>query len=139
MVDIKLNSEKSGYDAIGEYIRRYWEHNIPETVICYLGTSYDGITYEYKNEAASPCGYLGNDIEFLYDWWEGERYIKLFGIKGVSEFDVSGGIYTEDEDVLSLENMTLNDVGSMSTRSLPRVCCERPVFEMTDEDEDWEE
>lgn len=39
-----------------------------------------------------------------------------------------------DEGVLSLENMTFDDLISMLTR-----CCERPVFEATDEDEDWEE
>ena len=38
-----------------------------------------------------------NDIEYEMDWWEGEKYIKLFGIKSVNELDISGGIYTEDE------------------------------------------
>lgn len=42
---------------------------------------------------ASPCGF--DDIEFLNDWWEGERYIKLFGVKTIEELDISGGIYTE--------------------------------------------
>lgn len=29
----------------------------------------------------------------LSDWWEGEKFIKLFGIKAVGEFDISEGIY----------------------------------------------
>jgi len=42
---------------------------------------------------ASPMNF--NDIEFLYDWWESEKFIKLFGIKTVDELDISGGLYTE--------------------------------------------
>ena len=91
MVDIKLNEKESGYNAVGKYIRRYWDHNIPTEVIISLGTSYDGDTYRVFKDVASPTGY--DDIEFFSDWWEGERYIKLFGIKSVDEFDVSGGIY----------------------------------------------
>ena len=26
-------------------------------------------------------------------WWEGEKFIKLFGIKAINELDISGGIY----------------------------------------------
>lgn len=91
MVDITLKKGQSGYDAVGDYIRRYWEHNIYGDVVVSLGTSYDGNTYDLRNEVASPMGFA--DIEFLYDWWEGEKFIKLFGIKAVSEFDISEGIY----------------------------------------------
>ena len=91
MIDIELNNEQSGYDVIGEYIKRYWEHNITDTVIVSIGTSYDGNTYELRKEVASPYNF--DDIEFLYDWWEGEKYIKLFGIKSINEFDIFGGLY----------------------------------------------
>lgn len=90
MTDIVLESGQSGYDVIGEYVRRYWEHNIWDDVIISIGTSYDGQTFDLRKEIAYPNG---RDIEFLRDWWEGEKYIKLFGIKTVSEVDVSGGIY----------------------------------------------
>lgn len=93
MIEIKLDNGRSGYDVIGEYIRRYWNHNIQDTVICSIATSYDGITYELKNEVATPMGF--DDIEFLYDWWEGEKYINLFGIKSINGLDISGGIYTD--------------------------------------------
>ena len=94
-MDIKLNDGQTGYDVIGEYIRRYWKHNIYDTVIVSIGTSYDGKTYELRNEIADLYGF--DNIEFLNDWWEGEKYIKLFGIKLISELDVFGGIYTEDK------------------------------------------
>ena len=94
MIEIKLNDGQSGYDAIGEYIRRYWKHHIYTTVIVSIGRSYNGYTYEVINEIASPVGF--DDVEFLYDWWEGEKYIRLFGIKAIDAFNVSGGIYAED-------------------------------------------
>lgn len=93
MVDIVLKDGQTGYDAVGEYIHRYWEHNIVDDIVVSIGTSYDGNTYDLLREVASPVGY--NDIEFLHDWWEGEKYIKLFGIKTVGELDIYGGIYEE--------------------------------------------
>lgn len=94
MIDIKLKDGQSGYDAVGEYIRRYWNHNTTSTVIVSMGISYDGNTFELRKEIASPLNF--DDIEFLYDWWEGEKFIKLFGIKLVRELDISGGIYEEE-------------------------------------------
>ena len=94
MIDIKLNDGQSGYDVIGEYIKRYWDHNIVDTVVISIGTSHDGTTYNLRKEVASPLNF--DDIEFLYDWGEGEKYIKLFGIKTLDELDVFGGIYMED-------------------------------------------
>lgn len=94
MVEIKLKDRQSGYDAVGEYIRRYWEHNITDTVIVSLATSYDGQKFETRNEVASPYNF--DDIEFLYDWWEGEKFIKLFGIQSIEEIKIEGGIYKEE-------------------------------------------
>lgn len=94
MVDIKLKDGQTGYNAVGEYIRRYWNHNITDTVIVSIGVSNDGSTFELRKEVATPLNF--DDIEFLYDWWEGEQYIKLFGIKTVSEIDISGGIYWKE-------------------------------------------
>lgn len=94
MIEIKLKNGQSGYDAVGEYIQRYWKRNTADTVIVSIGTSYDGNIYDLRKEVASPCGFDG--IEFLYDWWEGERYIKLFGIRAVKDIDIAGGIYTKE-------------------------------------------
>lgn len=92
MIDIKLNNVKTGYDLVEEYIRRYWEHNIIETVVVSIGVSNDGRTYRVCKEVACPDD---GDVEFLYDWWEGEDYIKIFGIKSIDELDISGGLYEE--------------------------------------------
>lgn len=94
MIDIKLNDKQSGYDVIGEYIRRYWNHNIYTDVIIPIGTSHDGQNYSLTKEVASPHNF--DDIMYLNDWWEGEKFIRLFGIISLDEINVSGGIYTED-------------------------------------------
>ena len=91
MIDIELKDGQTGYNIVGEYIRRYWEHNIYDTVIISMGVSGDGKAYDLCKEIASP--HNGDDVEFLYDWWEGEKFIKLFGIKAVDEIDISGGLY----------------------------------------------
>lgn len=98
MVEFKLQNGQSGYDVVGKYIRRYWDHNGYEDLIVSIGTSYDGQTYCRYNEIASPYFENSDCVEFLNDWWEGEQYIRLFGIKSVSAFNISGGIYTEDEN-----------------------------------------
>ena len=93
MVNIELHDGQTGYNVVGEYIRRYWEHNAFDIVIVFLGTSYDGSNYDLRKEVAVPTGM--DNIEFFFDWWEGEKYIKLFGIKSVSEINFIGGIYEE--------------------------------------------
>ena len=93
MVEIRLNDGQSGYDVIGEYIERYWDNHMTDTVIVSLGISHDGQIYEHRNEVATPGGFCGKDIEFLYDWWEGEKYLRLFGIRSVDAFNITGGIY----------------------------------------------
>lgn len=95
MINIKLNDGQSGYDVIDKYIKCYWKHNVVGAVVFRIGTSYDGEDYYLSNQVAEPMGF--HDIGYEMDWWEGEKYIKLFGIKSVGELDISGGIYTEDE------------------------------------------
>lgn len=92
MIEIKLKDGQTGYDAIGEYIHRYWKHyGVIDTVVVSIATSYDGRIYEHRNEVASPYSSYG--IEFLYDWWEGEKFIQLFGITSIHKINILGGIY----------------------------------------------
>lgn len=93
IVNIELTHGESGYEKIANYIRRYWEHNIFTDVVVSIGVSYNGVDYSLLKEIASPRN--ANDVEFLYDWWEGEKYIKLFGIKSIEEIDIYDGIYEE--------------------------------------------
>ena len=93
MIEIKLSDSQTGYNVIGNYISRYWEHKGIETIIFSIGLSYDGQNYSFSNEVASPMN--GYYVEFLSDWWEGEKYIRLIGIQSIDELAISGGIYEE--------------------------------------------
>lgn len=90
MVSITLKDGQNGYDEVGRYIERFWDHHITDTVICRIGTSYDGNSYEIRNEAVCPTM---DGMEFLYDWWEGERFITIYGIISLNDVDVNGGLY----------------------------------------------
>lgn len=95
MIEIQLRKGQTGYDAVEEYIQRYWEHHPIDTVVVSLAVSYDGKDYSFRPDVATPdcC----NIIEFLNDWWEGEKFIRLYGIKAVSEMEITDGIYAEGE------------------------------------------
>lgn len=89
-----LTDEQSGYEVIGEYIRRYWEEVCYTTVIVSVAIC-DDENYRMFNVVASPTHDL--DIEYLYDWWEGEKQIILRGIIDVDAVDVNGGIFEPSE------------------------------------------
>lgn len=91
---ITLNDGQNGYDVVGNYIKRYWKHyNYEATVAIHLDVSYDGREYRSVYDTATPYHY--DDMMFDYDWWEGEQYIRLKGIKYLQELNIEGGIYTE--------------------------------------------
>lgn len=86
-VDIVLKNGRSGYDAVEEYVEKYWKQNGYATAIVSLETSYDGREYRRENEVVSPTEDF-EACEFLNDWWEGEEYIRLIGIINVHEIDI---------------------------------------------------
>lgn len=90
VVNFTLSNHDTGYDVIAERIMRYYRTHNQDTVIVSLGISYDDKKWEYMNEVAYPIDYLCSEIEFLNDWWEGQKYIKLFGIKSVSNLKING-------------------------------------------------
>jgi hypothetical protein len=89
-----LTDGQSGYEVIGEYIQRYWEEVCYTTVIVSVALADDG-DYRRLNIVASPTHDL--DIEYLYDWWEGEKEIFLGGIIDVDAVYVNGGIFEPSE------------------------------------------
>lgn len=90
-VCVELTDGQTGYDAVDGFIKRFWEHNIYETVIVSIDVSYDGLYFEHLNEVAFP--YMMDSVEYQFDWWEGQKYIKILGIVSISEIEVSGGVY----------------------------------------------
>lgn len=90
-VRITLKDGRNGYDAVGEYVKRFWKRHRTVPVLIRMATSYDDTDYSECIEYASP--YQGDDIMYDMDWWEGEKYIILYGIRSVYDIDISDGVY----------------------------------------------
>lgn len=93
MVSLSLKNDENGYEKVGEYVKRYWEVHGGGDVIVALETSYDASRWYYYNEIASPLYSFNDGIEWLNDWWEGEKYIHIKGVQSVDSIDVYGGLY----------------------------------------------
>lgn len=96
MTEIKLKNGETGYEAVARYIYRYWNHyGYTDSVLVKLAISYNGEDWEtLPVQIASPNDFRGDGgILFDVDWWEGEKYIRLYGIKFSDFFEVEGGIY----------------------------------------------
>ena len=83
-------SKMNGYEKVANYIERFWKSKHVCNVLCLIGTSFDGADYCKTVEIASPDeNHTG--VEFLNDWYEGEPYVKVFGIKCVDEIEFIEG------------------------------------------------
>lgn len=94
--DIELGA-KDGYQVVGEYLQRYWKrHGYSSVVVC-MEISSDGKKYDecniYASPDLSPSGF--GDVEYEYDWWEGEKYVRISGIRGLHEMRFVGGVYED--------------------------------------------
>lgn len=72
-------------------LMRSWQNmrkeEVDEKVVLYIYVvARDGKNYECLNEVASP--YNMYDVEYLNDWWEGEKYIKVTGIQSISDMKI---------------------------------------------------
>lgn len=83
---VVLDDKQTGYGVVSEYVKKYWEYHCTEDVIVSIEISSDGENYECLNEIASP--YNMYDVEYLNDWWEGEKYIRVTGIQGISDIKI---------------------------------------------------
>ncbi len=90
MISVKLDEGKSAYEFVGDYIEKFWKKNYYCDVVVLIGTSYDGVNYCESVEIASPTNDMMG-VEFLNDWYEGEKYIKIFGIKSVYDVEIADG------------------------------------------------
>ncbi len=90
MIAVKLNDGQSAYGFVGDYIRKFWEKNYYCDVVVSIGTSHDGVDYYKSVEIATPAEDMVG-VEFLNDWHEGERYIKIFGIKSIFDIEIADG------------------------------------------------
>ena len=84
--DIILKDKQTGYDVVAECVREYWDQTYYGTVIVWMAISNDGEKYCRFNEVVIP---QDGDIEFLNDWWEGEKYIKIYGIANLDDIEMT--------------------------------------------------
>lgn len=99
MISIILKDNEIGYGEVGKYVERYWDVHGSRDVIVGIETSYDGIEWRYNNEIATVyIPSVRGEVEWLNDWWEGERYIRLHGIQSVETINVHGGLYEGEEN-----------------------------------------
>ena len=80
----------NGYEKVANYIERFWKSKYVCDVVCLIGTSLDGANYCKTVEIASPDENC-TGVEFLNDWYEGEPYVKVYGIKCVDEIEFIEG------------------------------------------------
>lgn len=92
---IQLNLSESNWDGYGiveHLIWNYFDHNFMDDLVVRLSLSYDGDNYDVRNEITF---FDDGRIEFLNDWWEGQKFIRIYGIQSVPDLDVSGGLYPD--------------------------------------------
>ena len=92
---ITLTNGQTGYDAVAHYIENYWKHNgdFCDTVVVQFDISYNGKDFSTEYDVVCPYDY--NRVEFFNDWWEGQKYILLRGIRYLRKLNIEGGIYAE--------------------------------------------
>lgn len=96
-INIVLSNGQDGYSALREHIIQYWEVHGYATAVVSLATSSDGRVYRADNEIVSPHFSDDGDVllEYLDDWWEGEEYITILGIKNLCEINICESEDTE--------------------------------------------
>lgn len=82
------------YETVANYIRSFWHSKYVCDVVCLIGTSWDGVNYCKTVEVAFPDENM-IDVVFLNDWYEGEPFVRIFGIKCVDDIE-----FTSDEGIL---------------------------------------
>ena len=84
MTDICLESGQNGYDEVGKHILDFWRGYSFCTTIVRIRKSYDGTNWDTSNEIVYPVEW-NSDMEWLNDWWEGQQFIRILGIKAVDD------------------------------------------------------
>lgn len=94
-IDVMIEEGKTAYEAVRRYICRFWDNEQSFCdMIVRLSTSYNNVEWRTFNTLAL-FDVDNFDVIFENDWWEGERFIRLYGIISVDDINVSGGLYPD--------------------------------------------
>ncbi len=86
-MNIKLKDKEIGYNAVGKYVEEYLNEHCWDDSIVELEISYDGKDWDSIKEIVCPTNNC-RELEWLNDWWEGQRYINIIGMANIDEIDV---------------------------------------------------
>ena len=81
---VKLKENRTGYDFVSERIHEFWNEfrYISDVIFSVDIMESDGQIMHIKDIALVTDS--GTDIEFVHDWWEGQKIIRLNRIAYVS-------------------------------------------------------
>lgn len=88
---IILDSKENGYEAVSKYVKKYWNKHGLDDAIVQMETSYNGIKWAQHREVVAPTG--NGDGRWLWNWWKGEKYIKILSIVNISELNIEREYY----------------------------------------------
>lgn len=83
---IVLNTNEIGYEAVNKYVEEYWNKHGLDDAIVQMETSYDGIKWAQHREVVAPT--CNRSSRWLWNWWKGEKYIKILSIVNISELNI---------------------------------------------------
>ena len=90
MVKIVLEENQNGYDEVFKYIKRFLDKRHTDGMVVFtISLSYDDNKY-LKHTELVEVDY--EKVIYENDWWEGEKYIKLFGIELLRDLEIKGGM-----------------------------------------------
>ena len=97
MVKIVLEENQNGYNEVLKYINRFLDKEELMGVVAFtIATSYDDDDKDYiKSKHTEIVDVDYETVVWDNDWWEGEKYIKIFGISLLEDLEIEGGIYNE--------------------------------------------
>ena len=84
---IVLDNREIAYDAVNEYVKEYWNKHGWDDAIVQMETSYDGLIWDKHREVVTFISDKSN-ARWLWNWWQGEKYIKILSIVNISELNI---------------------------------------------------
>lgn len=89
MVSFKLKENQTGYEVIEDYfVKRFNFHlGTYEQYLVALELSYDNVYWRSVTDILQTDSMC---FDWGIDWYEGEKYIRLLGVKNIEDIDIIG-------------------------------------------------
>ena len=89
MIEFELTEKQTGYEVIKDYFIRRFDLNLGtyEQYLVALELSYDNVRWTRVTDRVQIDSMY---FEWGIDWYEGEKYIRLLGVKNIEDIDIIG-------------------------------------------------